>query len=77
MSVKTTTIPIAGLSVEVHTKESSNADAAVVIFLLHGRMGSTKSKHVAPFTAKLLNYDGGSQEAGSTRQADLVVVTFV
>ncbi|KIO26309.1 hypothetical protein M407DRAFT_243771 [Tulasnella calospora MUT 4182] len=47
-----------------------------VVFLLHGRMGSTKSRYMDTFIARLLGYSDNEQTSVSNSSKGLVVVTF-
>lgn len=77
MSVKTRTIPVAGLSVNVHTCDQMETQSVAVVFLLHGRMGSTKSRYMDTFIARLLCHSDNEQTSVSNSSKGLVVVTFV
>lgn len=79
-TVQSTTIPIAGLAVDVYNLDTGPAgqDVAIVL-LLHGRTGSAKSEYVKIMINSVLQYYDEQQRGtrGSPSERGLVIVTFV
>lgn len=76
MTITTDSIPIAGLTVHVHSIGGINATPdrpAVVVFLLHGRTGKAQSDMISELAASVLH---GAQ-TGSDSAKQLLIVTFV
>ncbi len=77
MTIIKDTLPIAGLAVNIYKRQESDLNLPVaVVFLLHGRLGSSKSDKIARLVNALLDNENHSELSQSACK-ELVVVSFV